>query len=59
MPIVGLVVEAIVSEGRMDEFLKLMEADAVASRKEPGCLRFGESKIVSQLHPLFHIIKMI
>mmetsp|Transcript_443 Transcript_443/g.983 ORF Transcript_443/g.983 Transcript_443/m.983 type:complete len:100 (-) Transcript_443:226-525(-) len=40
MPVVGLVVEAIVKEDKMDHFLQLIEADAVASRNEPGCLRF-------------------
>ena len=41
MPIVGLIVEATVKDDKMDEFLRLIEADAVGSRNEPGCLRFG------------------
>ena len=42
MPIVGLIVEATVKDGKMEEFLRLIEADAVGSRNEPGCLRFGK-----------------
>mmetsp|Transcript_4296 Transcript_4296/g.9566 ORF Transcript_4296/g.9566 Transcript_4296/m.9566 type:complete len:100 (+) Transcript_4296:206-505(+) len=40
MPVVSLVVEVNVKEDRRDEFLQLIEKDAVASRNEPGCLRF-------------------
>lgn len=40
MPIC-IVVEAEIKEDRMDEFLTMIEANAVGSRKEPGCIRFG------------------
>lgn len=40
MAVIGLVVEAIVKEESMDQFLQLIEADAVGARNEPGCLRF-------------------
>ena len=46
--VVGLVVYTSVKEGRMDEFLRLIEADAVGSRTEPGCLRFGTHAQCSQ-----------
>jgi autoinducer 2-degrading protein len=35
-----IVVEANIDINRMDEFLKIIEVDAVGSRNEPGCLRF-------------------
>ena len=37
---VCLVVTAEIKEDRVAEFLKVIEADAVGSRAEPGCLRF-------------------
>jgi autoinducer 2-degrading protein len=37
---VCLVVAVEIKEDRLDEFLKVIEADAVGSRGEPGCLRF-------------------
>ena len=37
---VCLVVNVEIKEDRIDEFLKVIEADAVGSRNEPGCLRF-------------------
>ena len=40
MPIC-IVVEAEIKEDRMDEFLSMIEANAIGSRKEPGCIRFG------------------
>ena len=40
-PVVGLIVEIDVGETRMDEFLVLMETNAIESRKEPGCWQFG------------------
>eukprot|EP00804_Cyclotella_cryptica_P022421 CCRYP_015085-RA/>CCRYP_015085-RA protein AED:0.00 eAED:0.00 QI:117/1/1/1/1/1/2/3467/99 len=40
MPIC-IVVEAEIKEDRMDEFLDIIEKNAVASRQEPGCIRFG------------------
>ena len=41
MPIC-IVVEAEIKEDRMDDFLAMIEANAIGSRKEPGCIRFGE-----------------
>ena len=35
-------VEAEIKPDRMDDFLDIIEKDAVGSRGEPGCLRFGE-----------------
>mmetsp|Transcript_25219 Transcript_25219/g.37145 ORF Transcript_25219/g.37145 Transcript_25219/m.37145 type:complete len:142 (+) Transcript_25219:83-508(+) len=35
-----IVVEAEIKQDRMDEFLDLIEKDAVGSRGEPGCIRF-------------------
>ena len=40
MTAIGIVVDIDVHPDRVDEFLKVAEADAVGSRKEPGCLRF-------------------
>lgn len=40
MPIIALIAEVNVNEGRVDEFLKLIEADGIGHRKHPGCLRF-------------------
>uniref|UniRef100_A0A7S2RH64 ABM domain-containing protein n=1 Tax=Rhizochromulina marina TaxID=1034831 RepID=A0A7S2RH64_9STRA len=37
---VSIVVEALIEETRIDEFLDVIEADAVGSRGEEGCLRF-------------------
>lgn len=37
----SVVVHAEIKSDRMDEFLELIEANAIASRQEPGCLRFG------------------
>jgi hypothetical protein len=41
MPIC-IVVEAEIKEDRMEEFLDMIEKNAVGSRAEPGCIRFGE-----------------
>ena len=38
---VTIVVECEIKNDRIDEFLDVIEKDAVGSRKEPGCLRFG------------------
>lgn len=38
----AVIVEAEIKPDRMDEFLKMIENNAVNSRKEPGCLRFGK-----------------
>jgi quinol monooxygenase YgiN len=37
----AVVVQAEIKPDRMDEFKEMIQANAVASRKEPGCLRFG------------------
>ncbi|KAL7483455.1 hypothetical protein ACHAW6_009125 [Cyclotella cf. meneghiniana] len=39
MPIC-ILVEAEIKEDRMEEFLEMIEKNAVASRQEPGCIRF-------------------
>eukprot|EP00984_Skeletonema_dohrnii_P017133 scaffold7732_cov150-Skeletonema_dohrnii-CCMP3373.AAC.3 len=36
-----IVVEAEIKEDRMDEFLDMIEKNAVGYRAEPGCIRFG------------------
>ena len=41
MNTIAIVVDAEIKEDRMEEFLDLIEKDAVGSRAEPGCLRFG------------------
>ena len=38
----SVVVQAEIKPDRMGEFLELIEANAIASRQEPGCLRFGK-----------------
>jgi len=40
MPIC-IVVEAVIEENRMEEFLEMIEKNAIGSRSEPGCIRFG------------------
>jgi len=42
---VGVVVEAEIKEERMEEFLKMIETNAVNSRKEEGNLRFDVLKV--------------
>ena len=37
---VAIVVDAEIEPGRVDEFLKVIEADVKGSREEEGCLRF-------------------
>jgi len=37
----AVVVEAEIQPDRMEEFLAMIETNAINSRKEPGCLRFG------------------
>ena len=37
---VGVIVQAEIEPDRMHEFIELIEANAVETRKEPGCLRF-------------------
>ena len=41
MPIC-IVVEAEIKEDRMDDFLDMIEKNAIGSRAEPGCIRFGK-----------------
>jgi hypothetical protein len=43
-------VEAEIKPDRMEEFLDVMERDAVGSREEPGCLRFGEFTLYLYLY---------
>lgn len=45
----SVVVQAEINPERMDEFLKMIENNAVNSRKEPQCLRFGETFFVWQM----------
>lgn len=45
MPIC-IVVEAEIKEDRMDDFLDMIEKNAVGSRAEPGCIRFGAYFVV-------------
>jgi hypothetical protein len=40
MPIC-ILVEAEIKEDRMEEFLGMIEKNAIGSRAEPGCIRFG------------------
>jgi len=40
----AIVVDAEIKPDRMDEFLDIIEKDAVGSRAEPGCLRFDVSQ---------------
>jgi menaquinone-dependent protoporphyrinogen IX oxidase len=37
----AVIVQAEIQPERVDEFVKLIEENAVNTRKEPGCLRFG------------------
>jgi antibiotic biosynthesis monooxygenase (ABM) superfamily enzyme len=67
-PPFAVVVQAEIKPDRMDEFKEMIQANAVASRKEPGCLRFGTcyiygknsrntfvlSTILSPIHPSVH-----
>ena len=39
-PAIAIVVDAEIKPDRVEEFLKVIEADAKGSRDEPGCLRF-------------------
>ena len=40
MPIC-IVVEAEIKDDRMEDFLDMIEKNAIGSRAEPGCIRFG------------------
>lgn len=39
-PPIAIVVDAEIEPSRVEEFIKIIEADALGSRNEPGCLRF-------------------
>ena len=39
-PGIAIIVDAEIEADRVDEFIKVIEADAKGSRDEPGCLRF-------------------
>ena len=39
-PGVAIIVDAEIEPDRVEEFIKVIEADAKGSREEPGCLRF-------------------
>jgi len=41
---VVVVVEAEIDPNRHEEFLDVIEKDAIGSRLEEGCLRFGEKE---------------
>ena len=38
----AVIVEAEIQSDRMEEFLSLIQINAENTRKEPGCIRFGE-----------------
>merc|ERR1712183_352807 len=42
---IAVVVEAEIKEDRLDEFLSMIETNAVSSRKEPGNIRFDVLKV--------------
>jgi quinol monooxygenase YgiN len=46
----AVIVEAEIQAERMDEFLKMIEHNAVNSRKEPGCKRFGRLYVKYRVH---------
>eukprot|EP00588_Corethron_pennatum_P000904 CAMPEP_0194283162 /NCGR_PEP_ID=MMETSP0169-20130528/24772_1 /TAXON_ID=218684 /ORGANISM="Corethron pennatum, Strain L29A3" /LENGTH=152 /DNA_ID=CAMNT_0039028701 /DNA_START=75 /DNA_END=533 /DNA_ORIENTATION=- len=48
-----IVVEAEIVPERVDEFLGLIEKDAVGSRAEPGCLRFDVLRSHDDPHKFF------
>ncbi|KAL7495736.1 hypothetical protein ACHAWT_004303 [Skeletonema menzelii] len=52
MPIC-IVVEAEIKEDRMDEFLDMIEKNAVGSRAEPGCIRFDVLQAEDQANKFF------
>lgn len=55
MPIC-IVVEAEIKEDKMDEFLDMIEKNAVGSRAEPGCLRFGKLFLYCNIFPLSYAL---
>lgn len=52
MPIC-IVVEAEIKEDRMDDFLDMIEKNAIGSREEPGCLRFDVLQSADQDNKYF------
>eukprot|EP00574_Skeletonema_japonicum_P005906 CAMPEP_0201714242 /NCGR_PEP_ID=MMETSP0593-20130828/810_1 /ASSEMBLY_ACC=CAM_ASM_000672 /TAXON_ID=267983 /ORGANISM="Skeletonema japonicum, Strain CCMP2506" /LENGTH=98 /DNA_ID=CAMNT_0048203507 /DNA_START=153 /DNA_END=449 /DNA_ORIENTATION=- len=52
MPIC-IVVEAEIKEDRMDDFLDMIEKNAVGSRAEPGCIRFDVLQAADQENKFF------
>mmetsp|Transcript_10468 Transcript_10468/g.15911 ORF Transcript_10468/g.15911 Transcript_10468/m.15911 type:complete len:143 (+) Transcript_10468:50-478(+) len=52
MPIC-IVVEAEVKEDRMDDFLVMIEANAIGSRAEPGCIRFDVLQAEDQANKFY------
>lgn len=42
--VIAIVVEAEIKPERVEEFLDIIEKDAIGSRAEPGCLRFDVVK---------------
>ena len=56
LEVFGVIVEADIVPERIDEFLDLIEKDAVGSRAEPGCLRFGKNYVVAlRLYRVVHV----
>ena len=49
----AVVVQAVIQPDRIDEFLKVIEADAVESRKEQGCLCFDVVRSQDQVNKFF------
>lgn len=49
----SIVVEAEIKEDRMDDFLTMIEANAVGSRAEPGCIRFDVLQSNDQANRFF------
>lgn len=39
----AVVVQAEIEPDRMAEFIEMIETNAIETRKEPGCIRFGKS----------------
>ncbi|KAL3807216.1 hypothetical protein ACHAXA_001544 [Cyclostephanos tholiformis] len=52
MPIC-IVVEAEIVEDRMGEFLDMIEKNAIGSRAEPGCIRFGAYAVAKHRYSSF------
>ena len=50
---IAIVVDAEIEPSRVEEFLKVMEADCKGSREEPGCLRFDVIRDMSNPNRFF------